>query len=157
MDPRVQAAYIAGSIAILGFVINYLVVRVKIRAELKALKLNQKHAFTEKLYILRLDAYPEVFNIIQDIGKRGDYSNEDIISITEEVTKKLLLWQRTKAGLLLSKQSLDAYYQLKQKLLKKPADKNGYSDTQLKNIWYARNSFRGCLRNDVGLLHDDEL
>lgn len=156
MDPRVEAALIAGAISIVVALISYLVSGSKIQAELKAIKLQQRHSFNEKLLELRLVAYPEVFDITQNIGKRSQFSDDVIKSIIEESLKNLVAWQSKKSGLLLSKSSLEGYYVLKNALRKNPANNGSYTNEQLGKLWKARNKFRSCLRNDVGLLHEDE-
>jgi hypothetical protein len=153
MDPEVAAAIIAAIVSLLGVVINYFVSQAKIKAEFGSLRLQQQHDFTEKLYEMRLEAYPEVFDITQDIGKRGERSGEDVARSIHHALESLIEWQRKRAGLILSEKSLQAYYELRTALSKQPADRDGYTDEQLKRIWFARNAFRGSLRDDVGLLH----
>lgn len=155
MNPTVEAALIASAISVVVALIGYLAARSKIRSELQAIKLQQKHSFVEKLLEIRLEAYPDVFDITQNIGKRSNYTDEEIIQITNEALEKLDAWQRKKSGLLLSRKSLSSYYELRDALRKNPANKGAYTNVQLEKIWFARNSFRGCLRDDVGLLHDD--
>lgn len=154
MDPRVEAALIAGIVSLFGVIISYFVSLFNIRAEFEKLRLEQKHAFTDKLYAMRLEVYPEVFDITQDVGKRGERTDKEIALTIRKARDSLISWQRKRAGLLLSERSLEAYYELKSALSKQPADRDGYTNEQLGKIWYARNAFRGCLRDDVGLLHE---
>jgi len=160
MDPNILAAVIAGSVAfvkaLITAVISVLISRSSIRADIANLQLEQKRALTQKLYELRLSVYPEAFDITQDIGKRGERDDKEIKTLIKNARDNLITWHRKRAGLVLSEKSLISYYDLKECLSKQPAHRDAYTAEQLKKIWLARNAFRGCLREDVGLLYEED-
>jgi hypothetical protein len=160
MEPNIGAAIIAGSVsfftAIITVVISFFISRSSIRSEIEKLHIQQKRAFTEKLYELRLDIYPEAFDITQDVGKKGERDHQTVETLIRNTRDNLATWHRKKAGLVLSERSLKAYYELRDALSKQPARQDEFATEQLKKIWFARNVFRGCLRDDVGLLHEED-
>jgi hypothetical protein len=157
MDANFKSALIAGGVSIVVSLISIIVAKAKIKSEFKILRLQHRQLFNEKLIDLRLDVYPEAFDATQNIGKISNYSANEILEITKAARTKLTEWASRKAGLLLSDKSLDAFYELKDALSKNPEKKNTYSHKQLENIWLARNKFRGSLRDDILLLHGDEI
>lgn len=156
MDTKVIAALIAGVISVIGFLITFFATLYKINVERENIKKQLARDFTDKLYALRLEIYPEAFEITQEIGKKAIFSDQEIIDISSEARHKLKDWGSKKAALVLSERSLEAFYELKDLLSKNPGDGTKYTDIQIKNIWLARNKFRGSLRNDVGLLYGEE-
>lgn len=156
MDARVETALIAGAVSLVVALISFLVARSKIRAELHTLKLQQKHAFIERLYEQRLNAYPEVFEITRDLGRKGNRTPEEVVKTIKAAREKLEIWHSRKSGLFLSRKSLGAYYELLEALKKNPETKTGYSEEQLRKVSTKRNELRWALRDDIGLLHDEE-
>jgi len=73
--------------------------------------------FTEKLYDLRLERYPEAFEITDEL--RGEYIFENRIDSKTlmSIRKRLQEWNKTKAAFLLSEQSLKSFYRLRKALL----------------------------------------
>jgi len=155
MDAKVEAALVAGIVSLITAVIGFILTRAKIHAELRALKLQQKHSLLEKLYELRLDAYPEVFSITQEVAKPSEQTGDETKFIMQAAAEKLESWHSSKSGLLLSRASLRAYYDLLEVLRKQPANASGYTNDQLRKIRERRNNFRWALREDIALLHDE--
>jgi hypothetical protein len=112
--------------------------------------------FTEKLYDLRLERYPEAFEITDDL--RGEYLFENNIDpkVLASVRKRLQDWNKTKAAFLLSEKSLKAFYKLRKALLLSLSSGNTFSEENVKRIWECKNSFRTALKEDVDLLYAEE-
>ena len=106
-------------------------------------KLINEHV--KELIKKRIELYPELVNITQNIWKTLD-SYELSKKALEEIKK----W---KYYILYSNKSFEAYNKLKDVLKKNPEQNNKYSERQRKNIWEARNSFRWVLRDDLDLTH----
>ncbi len=51
---------------------------------------------------------------------------------------------------------MSAFYALRDVLARSPGDGKAFTSKQLENIWRARNVFRGMLRDDVGLLYEED-
>jgi len=156
MDPKVQTALIAGVVSLIVSVITYFATRQRIQAERDNLADQLRRGFTEKLYALRLDIYIEAFDITQDLGKKGGRTDKEIIAIIDNAAEKLSDWRNHRAALVLSEKALDAYYSLTKRLKRNPGDGTAYTEQQITNIWNARNSFRGALRNDIGLIYVED-
>ncbi len=155
-DPRVQAALIAAAVSLIVSLLSYWAALHRIRAERRNLEERLKRGLTEKLYSLRLEIYPEAFEITSDAGKYAGRTDKEIIEHTRETLDQLMGWERERAGLVLSRRSLRAFYALRDALSRGPGDGNAYTSEQLENMWRARNVFRGRLRDDVGLLYEED-
>ncbi len=157
MDSRVEAAIIAGIVSVIVSLIAYIVGILKIRNERLMLEKKLNRNLTEKLYSIRLDAYPEGFEITADIGKFAGRSDEEVSTEIIKTRKALKSWSRKKVSFLLSEKALDAFYKLDQALKKNPGDNTTYTAQQRTKIWEARNRFRSSLREDVGLLFEEDV
>jgi len=110
---------------------------------------------TERLYWKRLSVYQDAFIITNDIGKIGDRESKMIVGHHKDVLRRLAKWESEQASLVLSEKSLQSFYFLTDALKKNPSEKNQFSREQILKLWQARNSFRGSLRADVGLLFNE--
>lgn len=109
---------------------------------------------TTKLYDLRLEIYPKAFEITDSIykDKGGNYDIERLKNVLNE----LIEWKRGKLNLIISSEALESYYQLRNNLMKNPANNNNYSPEQIEKITNANNNFRKQLRRDLGFLFKEE-
>lgn len=109
---------------------------------------------TTKLYDLRLDIYPKAFEITDNIYKEkgGNYDAEKLKSVLNE----LIEWKRGKLNLIISAEALASYYQLRENLMKNPANNAIYSAEQIEKITNSNNNFRKQLRRDLGFLFKEE-
>lgn len=109
---------------------------------------------TTKLYDLRLEIYPKAFEITDNIykDKGGNFDSERLKNVLNELTE----WKKGKLNLIISSEALESYYQLRNNLMKNPADKNKYSPEQVDKITNSNNNFRKQLRRDLGFLFKEE-
>ncbi|MEM7584358.1 MAG: hypothetical protein AAF560_13295 [Acidobacteriota bacterium] len=156
-DPRLQAALVAAAVSLAISILTYWTAIKRNQAESENQKERLRRGLTEKLYALRLEVYPEAFEITSDLGSRGSKTDEDMIGRTQMTLDLLMKWEKERAGLVLSKRSLDAFRSLRDALSRKPGDGTAYTSKQLDKIWRARNTFRGRLRDDVGLLYEEDI
>jgi hypothetical protein len=96
----------------------------------------------------RMETYPELIKITQELGK-SKTSYQDHKNAREEIIK----WTTADHGgfLTLSKKTLDYFNQLKELLKKNAGDGKQYSKEQLKNIFNTRNSLRGSMMDDISV------
>jgi hypothetical protein len=109
---------------------------------------------TTKLYDLRLEIYPKAFEITDNIYKEkgGNFDTEKLKNILNE----LIEWKKGKLNLIISSEALESYYQLRDSLMKNPANNKNYSSEQIEKITNSNNNFRKQLRRDLGFLFKEE-
>jgi hypothetical protein len=109
---------------------------------------------TTKLYDLRLEIYPKAFEITDNIykDKGGNFDTERLKNTLNE----LIEWKKGKLNLIISSEALESYYQLRNNLMKNPANNNNYSAEQIEKITNYTNNFRKQLRRDLGFLFKEE-
>lgn len=109
---------------------------------------------TTKLYDLRLEIYPKAFEITDNIykDKGGNFDTERLKNTLNE----LIEWKKGKLNLIISSEALESYYQLRNNLMKHPANNNNYSAEQIEKITNSNNNFRKQLRRDLGFLFKEE-
>lgn len=109
---------------------------------------------TTKLYDLRLEIYPKAFEITDNIyrEKGGNFDTEKLKNILNE----LIEWKKGKLNLIISSEALESYYQLRDSLMKNPANNKNYSSAQIEKITNSNNNFRKQLRRDLGFLFKEE-
>jgi hypothetical protein len=113
-----------------------------------------KSKYLEILLQKRLETYPELLKITQEIGKgkKNKFTEDEIVKITKNAYDELKKWQIENHGgyFAFSKSTIVSYGKLKEVLSKNPGNGSSYTNQQLVNIWSSRNDFRGCLVEDVG-------
>jgi hypothetical protein len=77
---------------------------------------------------------------------------ETLKTIKDEINK----WVDQEAGLFLSRDALQAYWEFRHALSKNPGNGDQYTEEQANKIWLARNNFRLQLRKDIGNLYTDD-
>jgi hypothetical protein len=150
-------ALIAGSVSLVVSAIGSGATLFTNAANRRRLEREIRHKFVEKLYEIRLEVYPEAFEITQLILRRKTPMKINKRDELMAIRKRLLEWSNSKAALVLSRRSMRAFYALKNALNKQPGLKDEYTDEQVEKIWSARNQFRRCLRRDLGVLLDEDL
>lgn len=107
-----------------------------------------------KLYELRIEDYPKAFEITDRIFKTkgGNYDSNEI----KLVLNNLIEWKKGRTSMILSNESLQAYYSFRESLMKNPANGNLYSIEQVEKITNLNNNFRKQLRRDLGFLFKEE-
>lgn len=107
-----------------------------------------------KLYELRLADYPKAFEITDKIfkSKGGNYDSNEIKLIVNE----LIEWKKGRVSLIMSNESIQAFYIFRDSLMKNPANGNLYSLEQVEKITNLNNNFRKQLRRDLGFLFKEE-
>ena len=156
MNEKIAAALIAACVSLAVSLITFIVAKRKIQSDKERQERELQRRLTEKLYDLRLDSYPTAFAITDrlrgDLIKSGKLEREYINAVLED----LHAWHRTKAGFILTKHSLKAFYRLRDALSAAPANDGRYSRKQRHDMWVCKNKFRGVLKSDLNLLYQEE-
>lgn len=109
---------------------------------------------TSKLYDLRLEHYPLAFEITDNIYKeRGGLLAP---SKMQKACDELINWKSGIVNLIISVESRDFFFKLRDGLMKNPAEGNKYSEAQIENIINLTRVFRKQLRRDLGFLYREE-
>lgn len=153
----VIVALIAGSVSLAVSAIGFVATLLTNAANRRRLEREIRHKFVEKLYEIRLEVYPEAFEITQLIQRRKMPLRINKRDELMAIRKRLLEWSNGKAALVISRPSMKALYALKNVLNKQPGLTDGYTEEQVQKIWVARNQFRRCLRRDLGILLNEDL
>lgn len=156
LDEKLVSALIAATVSLVVALLSAVASRRALAAERENLERQLQRRFTEKLYDLRLDHYPKIFEVTLKL--RGQNLKKGSTALTRESTTALaesLDEWRGKSGFILSEAALEQFYALRRALRRKPASDGIYSPEQLAEIWRARVGFHHALRADIGLLHDE--
>ena len=117
------------------------------------LKTQFNHRLVENLYEKRYETYTKLLEITQDLGK-SETSFED----HKKAREKLIEWQKTSGGFLLfTEKTLKDFNTLKKLLKKDKSLKDGYTPEFKRKIFFARNDFRGSLRDEFKCFHSAEI
>ncbi|UBF28491.1 hypothetical protein K9N68_11795 [Kovacikia minuta CCNUW1] len=155
----ILSALIAAVVSLVVALISYISNRNALKSQREKLDRELQRSMTTKLYDKRLEIYPEAIQITEGLRKsRMEIQGKDISeAYFREIVVKLDEWHNTKAFLLLSEDSVQAFYALRRVTREKPELEGKYSKEHLERIWHAKNAFRYALRSDIQLLYREEI
>jgi len=156
ISDQLNSAIIAGVVSLIVSALAYIPAILKLRAEKEALKHTLARNFTGRLYELRLKHYPEAFTITVNLRRKTDWTDEELPAKFREINDALKKWKSGEPSLILSAKSLRAYYELQKAFSGKLALGTKYNNEQIERICRLRNDFLDNLRNDIGLLFEEE-
>lgn len=140
---------------IISAIVSWIVTYFTIKYTLKSEKLKLQYDYEKLLIGQRLNYYPELFKITQDIGKQNK-SVSDNISCIEGAYKHLKIRRETGWFILLWEKSLTYFNDLKESLKANPGNGKGwYTQEQLEKIWKQRNRLRWALKDDIWINIDN--
>lgn len=140
---------------IISVIVSWIVTYFTIKYTLKSEKLKLQYDYEKLLIGQRLNYYPELFKITQDIGKQNK-SASDNISCIEGAYKHLKIRRETGWFILLWEKSLTYFNDLKESLKANPGNGKGwYTQEQLEKIWKQRNKLRWALKDDIWINIDN--
>ena len=156
MDPDIRVALIAGGISVCISIISFLSSLLVIKGQQLDLERKIQNQYTDKLYSLRLEHYPQAFILTEQIQQRP--KPKKIIERTElqNIALQLYSWKTGAVSLIISKRSLDKFFALRDALSVGYAENDRFSDSQVERIMNTRNEFRSSLRQDIGLLYEED-
>jgi hypothetical protein len=153
MNENLQVALIAGFISLVVSSIGILSSWLLTRSQSQQLEKHIRSDLTEKLVALRIESYPGAFAITEKIERRKEPQRILGRQELKVINGELRAWKTGIVSLVLSFDSLDAYYKLLGALGMEYGEKDGYTREQAEKIISARDQFRSSLRRDVGFLH----
>lgn len=138
---------------IISLITMYQFIKNKSFLEAQFNKTNNR-AFTSKLYDLRLQHYPQVFEVLDTIhkGKGGLVS----VTVINNACENLITWKKGIISLIISTEAHESFYLLRDSLMKKPSSLEHYSPEQIDKIVGAVKDFRRQLRRDLGFMFREE-
>ncbi|MDH5728297.1 MAG: hypothetical protein OEZ58_04865 [Gammaproteobacteria bacterium] len=156
MSTQLVSAMIAASVSIVVGLLGYMASKWALLNARELQTQEQKRRLTEKLYEIRLHAYPRAFAITDRLRGENIFNQKLSSDFLTSVLDELFVWHRSKAGFVLSTESIKAFYQIRGSLGQKPAPGTIYSEEQKQSIWNAKNNLRATLRADLHLLYIEE-
>ncbi len=153
LSDKIIVAIIAGGVSFLVSIISFITTVYQNKTSQQKIELELKNKYVNILYEKRIHLYPIAFKITSKI-KKINY-NGGIISQDQQknILKNLNAWVENEAGLFLSKEVINAYYNLRKALGNNPGKGGEYTHIQIEKIWKARTEFRSALRSDISNLH----
>jgi hypothetical protein len=153
MSENIQVALIAGVVSMIvttiGLLSSFFVQKMQSREAEKQIRTEA----ATKLLALRLEHYPKAFDISEKIQRRKKpqriLPREELLAISGE----LIEWKTGIVNLILSQETLDCFYELRETLGMGYAEKDAFSFHQVEKIISAKDEFRKSLRRDVGFLY----
>ena len=140
---------------IISAIVSWIVTYFTIKYTLKSEKLKLQYDYEKLLIGQRLNYYPELFKITQDIGKQNKSASDNIPCI-EDAYKHLKIRRETGWFILLWEKSLTYFNDLKESLKANPGNGKGwYTQEQLEKIWKQRNRLRRALKDDIWINIDN--
>lgn len=157
MNTDLQVALIAALVSLFVSAIGFTSTALNFRFQRKQIEKQIRSQLIEKLYSLRLEHYPQAFEFTDNIQRRPEpqriIANDELMKISQD----LYTWKSGVVSLIISADSLRAFYELRDALEMGYAEKERYSKEQTEKIFRCIADFRKSLRSDIGLLHKSQL
>jgi hypothetical protein len=155
MNPQVVTAVVASGVSFVVGLSAHLASRRALITTTQKLERELQRRLTEKLIDLRLDRYPQAFQITDRLLGEHIFGKHMTSTELATVREQLAEWNASKSCFLLSVRSLQSYYKLRE-ALSLANTKQELSGNDLEEIWHAKNSFRKNLRADLRLIYSEE-
>ena len=152
MPDALLSAVVAAAVSLLVSAVAYLASARKLRSERQAHERVIAQKFAEELLRHRLRLYPKAFVITGRLGI-GDSEDEDLVARFQQIKIDLQAWKIGEVECIMSVGAEDAYQELIERVKRNPERGTKYSKDQLSKLYVLRQTFRGALRRDLGLLH----
>lgn len=157
----IGGALVSGGVAtIVSIVVGGLTYEATVRgqrAERIRLERELQRTMTAKLYDRRMAAYPKAWTITEAL-RRSRMADDGVRSDPQyfhDVLSQLDDWAATDGAMILSSESVQALYELRQ-LLRLPMPSGGHDDDHLNELRRSKGQLRRELRRDVELLFTEE-
>ena len=156
MSEKLIAAVIAGLVSLIIAGFGILSTHRQNKLAQKRLKKEFQNKFTEKLYEKRMELYPAAFRTAGRIRKLKMPQGITPLEYQKIACDELSIWGEGEAGLFMSDELFNAYWEFRKALANNPGNSEFYSDKQVEKLWRARQRFRQSLRADLGNLYTGE-
>lgn len=156
ISDTVIAALVAGFVSLVVSVVGVFTIRYQLRHDKMKSESDQKHDYSQQLYEQRVRVYPIGYAITSRIMRRPKPDFLQSVESLRNTGMHLNKWVQEEAGLFMSRDSLKAYWDLRNALSKKPGHGDAWTEEQANKLWNARTIFRRQLRNDIGNLYRED-
>lgn len=156
MNTDIKVALIAGGISLIVSLLGFISSWIVLRAQYKELERKIQNQFTDKLYTLRLEHYPQAFILTEQIQRRP--KPQQIVERVElqSIAESLYTWKTGTVSLIISKHSLENFFALRDTLSMGYGENDRFTSEQVEKIMKTRDEFRSSLRQDIGLLYQED-
>lgn len=155
MDIQTQSALIAAAVSLVALLINYSITRTQLKSQNNTFEREVNSKFRISAYDLRIKTYPRAFLITKEVGKAYDRPVHEIIEDHKKIKEQLREWRNSEVMLVISDYALIKAHTLENELGKQPDNpRSPFSKIQIHRMWKCRQNFRGALRKDLGLFHE---
>lgn len=149
-------ALIAGLVSLVVSLISYLATRHKINLERDKFKRGMQRRITERLYELRLTHYPKAYELTEPLLGTKLFTENITIAEIKKIIEKLNKWKATQATFVMSNKAQQSFFDLRSSLNDAINWEYPFNEEQLKILWNCKNGFRKQLRDDIGLLFNED-
>ncbi len=152
MDPKLVSALVAGVVALLVSLVSLAYQKKRLVSEEKRSEREEIRRVTERLYDMRLAAYPKAYEITRSLLSHEIEQTGLTRELLSSVRHELVDWAPSDASFILSRKSRRSFHVLRQQLDEALKLDNTNITDQVKLIRKARGPFRRNLRRDLRLL-----
>jgi hypothetical protein len=152
MQDAMLTAVIAATVSIVVAGLGLAATALQLRTARKKHDREIAHSFSERVYEQRIATYPDGYAILGRIRKIGPPHHLPHPDHVRQIKDDLNHWA-DRASIFFSRDALQAYWELRKALAKKPAHGVDYSDEQAEKVFAARNRLRRYMRQDIGNLY----
>lgn len=156
MSDDIRVAIIAGLVSLVVSMLAILSTWITVFAQRKDLERQIQNQFTDKVYSLRVEYYPRAFELTEQIQRRAEPQRIIGKKELQHINRELFEWKTGKVSLIISGKALDCFYALRDALDMGHGEHENFNLEQVEKIFTARNNFRSSLRQDIGLLHEQD-
>ena len=151
MSTDVEVAVIAAAVSLVVSLVGFISSSLSLRVQREQIERQIRSRFLEKLYLLRLEHYSAAFVITDKIQHRPEperiISRSDLLKINQELYE----WKSGVVSLIISANSLKAFYELRDALGMGYAEQGRFSKAQIDKIFKSHANFRRALRSDLNM------
>ena len=117
-----------------------------------------KDKYSEMIILKRMEIYPELQKITQDIGKDNLEDQKEIRRIHQDAFDKLKQWQEKYTTNFMSKETYVVFKDLQHVLnFKKLPEEKNLDEVKIKSIWAKREKLRDLANKDLETLRNSEI
>ena len=152
MPDSLVSALIAALVSLVVACAGLVATVLQLRNARKKQDVDIAHTYSERLYEQRIAHYPEGYAILGKLRKRAAPHYlphpDRLFELKEDINR----WADA-CSLFFSRDTLQAYWELRGALGKNPAHGTEYSKEQADKLFTARNRLRRQMRSDIGNLY----
>jgi hypothetical protein len=153
---NLMSALIAAAVSLVVALASLLATSLQLRNARKRQQIDIAHTFSERIYDQRIKLYPAGYALLGRIRRLGPPHYLPHPDHMKEVKDNINQWAG-ETSLFFSRDTAEAYWDLRSALAKNPAHGDDYSEQQAEKVYLARNRLRQKMRVDVGNLYSGDI